>query len=271
MPREAEPLLCTPDGRAVHLIHIAAELAPFARSGGLGEAVSSLARFQAESGLPVSIVMPLYDMARANAGDIEPCGAKFRVQVGTRQETVRLWKHRAPKASENTQQPAVYFIESEEYFNRPYLYGPPGEDYPDNARRYACFSAAALTAVKRIAPKEPVLVHVHDWHTALVPVYLRTHLTHRELAARSKVVLTVHNAGFQGQHPRETMIDLGLPLQLFNYQQFEWYGVMNTLKGGLVFADAVTTVSPTHAHELRTQAGGFGLDGVFVGLRDRFV
>lgn len=270
MASETVPVLQTADGRSAHLIHIAAELAPFARSGGLGEAVQSLARFQAQSGLPVSIIMPLYDMARENAGEIEPCGAKFRVRVGPREEVVRLWKL-CPKPDHPLAKTNVYFIESDEYFSRPYLYGPPGEDYPDNARRYACFSAGALAAVKRIVPKDPVLIHVHDWHTALVPVYLRTHLTHRELAARSKVVLTVHNAGFQGQYPREAMIDLGLPLTLFNHQQLEWYGVMNTLKGGLVFADGVTTVSPTHAHELRTSAGGFGLDGVFVGLRDRFV
>ena len=86
-----------------------------------------------------------------------------------------------------------------------------------------------------------------------------------------KVVLSVHNAGFQGHFPPEAMADLGLPASLFNWRQLEWYGRVNWLKGGLVFADAATTVSPTHAHELRTAAGGFGLDGVFVSLRDRFV
>jgi starch synthase len=84
-------------------------------------------------------------------------------------------------------------------------------------------------------------------------------------------VLSVHNAGFQGHFPRESVADLGLPASLYNYRQLEWHGRMNMLKGGAVFADAVTTVSPTHAHELRTAAGGFGLDGVFVSLRDRFV
>jgi starch synthase len=81
----------------------------------------------------------------------------------------------------------------------------------------------------------------------------------------------VHNAGYQGHFPPATMADVGLPMRLFNWQQMEWYGRVNFLKGGLVFSDAATTVSPTHAHELRTKAGGFGLDGVFVALRDRFV
>src|SRR6185503_20267726 len=217
----------------VHVVHVAGELAPFARSGGLGEAVNSLARFQAASGLPTSIVMPLYDTARNNAPSIEPVGPAFRVQVGPRHETVRLW--RLVSAPDDTlAHVKVYFVESEEYFARSYIYGPPGSDYLDNARRYACFSMAAIASLSRIAGKNPVLLHVHDWHTALAPVYLRTTLAATEVARRTKVVLTVHN-------------------------------------GGLIFADAVTTVSPTHAHELRTQAGGFGLDGVFVQLRDRFI
>ncbi|HEX3866946.1 MAG TPA: glycogen synthase, partial [Gemmatimonadaceae bacterium] len=162
-------------------------------------------------------------------------------------------------------------IESEAYLSRPYIYGPHGADYPDNARRYACFSMAALAALPTIAGSAPVLLHAHDWHTALAPVYLRTRFSADERYRRVKAVLSVHNAGFQGVFPPETMADLGLPASLYNWRQLEWYGHVNFLKGGLVFADAVTTVSPTHAHELRTHAGGFGLDGVFVSLRDRFV
>jgi starch synthase len=268
-PPGASPLM-TRDGRAVRVVHIVAELAPFARSGGLGEAVNSLARYQAASGIPTSIIMPLYDIARANAPAIEPVGPAFRVQVGPRSEVVRLWQLDAgpehPLADID-----VYFIESEEYFNRPAIYGPPGSDYLDNARRYACFTMAALHSLPTIAPDEPVLIHAHDWHTALAPVYLRTTLASDPRYQRAKTVLSVHNAGFQGHFPYESMADLGLAPALFNWRQLEWYGRVNWLKGGLVFADAATTVSPTHAHELRTAAGGFGLDGVFVSLRDRFI
>jgi len=265
-----DPPLQTAGGRAVSVVHVVAELAPFARSGGLGEAVNSLARFQTEAGIKTSIVMPLYDAVRATAPDIEPVGAPFDVQVGPRRERARLWKLRADAESPRGAA-HVYFIESEEYFARPYIYGPPGSDYPDNARRYALFSMASLAALPVIAGAEPVLLHVHDWHTALVPVYLRTKLASDERYRAVRVVLSVHNAGFQGHFPWETMADLGLPPALYNWRQLEWHGQMNMLKGGLVFADAVTTVSPTHAHELRTFAGGFGLDGVFVSLRDRFV
>jgi starch synthase len=263
-----EPSLAAPDGRPTRVVHLVAELAPFARSGGLGEAVASLARFQSASGVSTAIVMPLYDRAREAAADMEPVGPAFRVDVGPRSEVVRLWKH-VPHAGDPLAQTDVYFLQADEYFARPHIYGPPGSDYPDNARRYAAFAKAAITALPMIAPSSPVLLHAHDWHTALAPVYLHT-MPEPDEVGPVRCVLTVHNAGFQGHFPPSTLADIGLPAGLFNMRQLEWYGVVNMLKGGLVFSDMVTTVSPTHAHELRTPAGGFGLDGVFVALRDRF-
>jgi starch synthase len=266
----APPPLVLPDGRRVRVIHLVAELAPFARSGGLGEAVASLARFQVASGIPAAIMMPLYAAVRDTAPAIEPVGPGFRVQIGSRIEPARLWRL-SKRPDDPRVGTEVYFIESAEYFDRPYLYGPPGSDYPDNARRYACFCMAALAAIPRIAGSDPVILHAHDWHTALTPVYLRTLFAGDVRYGWVNVVLTVHNAGYQGHFPPEMMADLGLPWALYNWRQLEWHGRVNLLKGGLVFADAVTTVSPTHAHELRTPAGGFGLDGVFTALRDRFV
>src|SRR5690242_19661146 len=132
-PARSAPLppLRAADDKPVRVVHVVAELAPFARSGGLGEAVNSLARFQAACGLPTSIVMPLYDTARDNAPSIEPVGPAFRVQIGPRHETVRLWKLVSPP-DDTLANVRVYFIESTEYFARPYIYGPPGSDYLDN-------------------------------------------------------------------------------------------------------------------------------------------
>lgn len=262
------PAAPAPEPPAMRVVHLAAELAPFARSGGLGEAVASLARFQAASGMSTSIVIPFYDRVRNAVHDVDPVGEPFAVQVGPRLESARLWKRRAP-ADDPLAAVDVYFLEAGEYFARPFIYGPPGIDYPDNARRYACFAKAAVAALPAIAGGRPVMLHAHDWHAALAPVYLR--VAPPPASEGVKCVLTVHNAGFQGQYPRATLADIGLPESLFNPRQLEWYGLVNLLKGGLVFSDAVTTVSPTHAHELRTKAGGFGLDGVFVALRDRFV
>jgi starch synthase len=114
-------------------------------------------------------------------------------------------------------------------------------------------------------------LHAHDWHTALAPVYLRTLLADHPAYQSVAAVLSVHNAGFQGHFPRESLAAVGLPESLYDWRWLEWYDRVNWLKGGMAFADFVTTVSPTHAHELRTEAGGFGLHDAFIGLKDRFV
>ena len=253
-------------GRPVCVVHLVAELAPFARTGGLGEAVASLARYQSLGGIPTSLVMPLYRLAEQNAGRLEQVGEEFVIEIAGRRETGRLLR----QADAPSDGPRVYFVDNQYYFDRPGLYGVDGADYPDNARRYAFFARAALAVLPRIC-STPVLLHAHDWHTALAPVYLRTIHAGDAWYDGVSTVLTVHNAGYQGQFPADTMPDVGLPWNLFNMHQLEWHGWMNTLKGGLTFADAVTTVSPTHAFELRTPAGGFGLNGVFSALRDRFV
>jgi starch synthase len=116
----------------------------------------------------------------------------------------------------------------------------------------------------------PILLHAHDWHAALALTYLRTQLARDARYAQVGTVLSVHNAGYQGHYRPNVMEDLGLPWSLFNYRQLEWHGQLNLLKAGLVFADAVVTVSPNHAEELRTADGGFGLHDVFSSLGNRF-
>jgi starch synthase len=184
--------------------------------------------------------------------------------MGGRAEEARIF--RAARAGSG---PQVFFIEHLDYFNRPGIYGENAADYPDNARRFAFFALAAMTALPRLVPG-PVLLHAHDWHTALAPVYARTVLGDR-LGRGVTSVLSVHNPGYQGHFPPEVMPDIGLPWQLYNWTQLEWYGKVNFLKGGLAFADFVTTVSPTQARELRTPGGGFGLQEVFVSMGDRLV
>ena len=250
-----------PPSPAPGVVHLTAEYWPLARTGGLGEAVNGLATFQAGTGTPTAVVMPLYRMAREKVPALERVGPSFLVTFGARAE--EGWLYRLPGVSG----PAVYLIEHPEYFDRAAIYGD-GPDYPDNARRFAFFSLAAVAALPQISPLARVL-HAHDWHTALAIVYLRTRFAERPFFRDLATVLSVHNAGFQGHYPPETMADLGLPAHLFDWRVFEWYGKMNVLKGGLAFADAAVTVSPTHARELRTPEGGFGLQEVFQGLGDR--
>jgi starch synthase len=259
--------LTRPDGSPAPVVHLAPELSPYARTGGLGEAVSSLARYQAASGIPVTIFMPLYTAVRERT-EIQPIGPAFTVKVGPRTETARLYEPAAPYQPGN---PRVVFVESEEYFDRPGLYGDDAGDYPDNARRYALFARAVLVSLPRVLPQAPSIVHAHDWQTALASVYLKTEYSAQPYYEGIRTVLSVHNAGYQGHFPEPTIADIGLSPTLYNSRQLEWWDRVNLLKGGLVFSDLVMTVSPTHAHELRTEKGGFGLDGVFVALRDRLV
>jgi len=255
-----------PAAERIGVVHLTAEYWPFARTGGLGEAVSGLASFQAAVGMPTTVVLPLYRQVRETAPNLERAGPPFTVTLGDRTETA--WLYRVQDGAAGG--PHVFFIEHPDFFDRAGIYGDDTGDYPDNALRFAFFSAAALTVLPQIAPEAQVL-HAHDWHTGLAPVYLRTVFAGEPLHRRLGTVLSVHNAGFQGHFPAETLAALGLPGELYNPQVFEWYGRMNILKGGLTFADLAVTVSPTHARELLTPEGGFGLQEKFTELGDRVV
>ena len=271
----ADPLLST-DRRAVSVVHLSAELAPFARTGGLGEVVSSLAAYQAAAGLNVSIVIPLYRQIRERFANLELVDDPFVVQVAFRNHGCQLYRLPAADAVEiiamrgNAPPPSVYFVDNREFFDRPGIYGDAGGTYADSAQRYAFLCAALMRILPRIA-RAPLILHAHDWHAALAPAYLRTWYANSDFHRDVSTVLTVHNAGYQGHYPPETMAEVGLPGALYNYGQFEWYGRVNLLKGGIAFSDAVTTVSMTHADELRTAEGGFGLHENFLLKGDRFV
>jgi starch synthase len=264
---EAPPVapLTNRRGEPVAVVHLTAEYFPFARSGGLAEAVNGLASFQQAAGHQTAVLMPLYRTVRDEAPDLQPVGASFRVPLGGGAEEARLFR-----IAGRTRGPAVYFIEHLDYFNRAGIYGEAGSDYADNARRFAFFALAACLALPRVT-QGPLVLHAHDWHTALAPAYLRTVLAGEPWAAGASTVVSIHNPGYQGHFGPEAMFDLGLPLELYNWRQLEWYGKVNFLKGGLAFTDAAVTVSPTQAAELRTPGGGFGLHHTFIEMGDRLV
>jgi starch synthase len=264
-PARPAPPLVTSAGQPISAVHLTAEYYPYARTGGMAEAVSGLAQFQYRAGLDVTVILPLYRTVRDADPDLQPVGSAFTVQVGPRLEEARIFR-----SAERTDGPRIYFIEHRDYFNRPGIYGENAIDYPDNARRFAFFALAALSALPRIV-KLPFVLHAHDWHTALAPVYLRGVLGTERFGGPVPTVMSIHNPGYQGHFAPEVMPDIGLPWSLFNWEQLEWYGKTNFLKGGLVFSDYAVTVSPTQAEELRTPGGGFGLHNVFTAMGDRLV
>ena len=246
------------------VLHLTAELWPYARTGGLGQAVAGLAEYQAGRGTESHVVLPLYREARARAGAIEPFCDPFTVASGGRRETVRCWR----QVTEHY--PHLLFVEHEPSFDRAGIYGEGGSDYPDNPRRFALFASAAIEIARRIGQGNLIL-HAHDWHAALVPVFLRRVYRSEPELQRLPAVLTVHNGGFQGVFPYDVLDQIGLPRDLWSPDFMEWYGRLNFLKGGLRYADMVTTVSPTHAFELLTDVGGFGLEHSFRAIGDRLV
>jgi starch synthase len=261
----APPLLlgASADG-PVGVVHVAAEYTPYAHTGGLADAVAGLARWQAAAGVPTAVIVPLHRTVRRKARELVPVGRPFSVSVGPRVESARLFRvPGAPGA------PRVFFIEHDGYFDRPGIYAADGADFGDNGLRFAFFAQAALAVLPRIT-NAPVIVHAHDWHASLVPVYLRTKHAGQLFYDRVRTVLTIHNAAFQGHFPPELLRVVGLPPRLYDWRVLEWYGRANFLKGGMAFAEFVTTVSPTHARELTTPEGGFGLQDAFLALGDRF-
>ena len=258
------PAIQAPTDGSYTIVHMAAEYSPFARTGGLAEAAMGLANFQVKAGATVVVFLPLYRSVRDHAPDLAPIGRPVHIELGYRGQEVRFFREvHAPPG------PKVVFVDIPEYFNRPGLYGEGGRDYADNARRFAMFCRAVLAGIPRLIAGK-VLIHAHDWHTSLALMYMRTYSDLRGQYAGTPTVLSVHNAGYQGHFPESSMGEIGLPPEVYNFAQSEWYGRINYLKTGLAFADMVVTVSPTHARELRTPGGGFGLQEMFNWLGDRF-
>src|SRR5207302_9420420 len=156
-----------------------------------------------------------------------------------------------------------YFVEYPEFFDRDALYGTAAGDYPDNAERFALFSRAVLEASKIIGV--PQIFHCHDWQSALVPVLLRTIYAEDPAFRDAGTVFTIHNIGYQGLFPPETLPLLMLPWDLFTMSKMEFFGQVNFLKGAIVYSDFITTVSRKYSQEIQTAEYGFGLEGVLRG------
>ncbi len=247
------------------VVHLTAELWPYARTGGLGQVAADLVAHQAKGGASTAVVVPLYRVAREQIGRLEPVGDPFTVRSGPLAAELRCWE--LPREGSG---PRFLFIDHPPSFDRAGIYGEAGSDYPDNAQRFATFVQGALQMALRVGGPQAI-VHAHDWHAALAPIYLRVAYADRPEFAKVSSVLTVHNGGFHGLFTRSTLAEIGLPDWLWSLDYMEWYGQLSLLKGGLKFADMVTTVSPTHAREICSEVGGFGLHHSFQALGDRLV
>jgi starch synthase len=240
---------------SLRVVVVASEVVPFAKTGGLADVTGALAVALGRQGHQVSIIMPRYPVIEHAVRSLEKVYENLVVPMGTQAEYGVVWRAKlAPKIP-------VYFIEHQQYFNRDALYTGAEGDYPDNAQRFAFFAKASLEACRALDLKPDVL-HCHDWQSALIPAYLKTTLHDDPDFASIGSLMTIHNLAYQGLFPPEVMEFLQLPPQTYSPEGIEFYGRVNYLKAGIVYADLVSTVSRRYSQEIQTPTFGFGLDGV---------
>ena len=236
---------------------IASEVTPFAKTGGLADVLGSLSAVLEQLGNEIFVIAPAYSSVLRGGFALQETSMQFSVPLADRSVSAEVLQ------SFIANRVTIYFIRADQYFDREFLYTTPTGDYPDNSERFVFFSRAALELLRQ----QPVdVVHCHDWQTALIAVYLKTQAARYPEIARAKTVFTIHNLGFQGIFGAADWPLLNLDSSLFTPQFLEFYGNINFLKGALLFADKLTTVSPSYASEILTAEQGFGLEGV---LRQR--
>ncbi|MFZ0687014.1 MAG: glycogen synthase GlgA [Terriglobales bacterium] len=240
----------------MHIAFAASECVPFSKTGGLADVVGALPRALAALGHQVSVYVPRYRQTKL--ADPQPVVRSITIPFDDK------YRFCSVVTAGTTSGVRYYFVDYPPFFDRDALYGTAAGDYPDNAERFAMFSRAVLEASKVLGV--PHVFHCHDWQSALVPVMLRTIYAEDPAFREVATVFTIHNMGYQGLFPSDTLPLLMLPWDLLTMSKMEFFGQVNFLKGALVYANYVTTVSKKYSHEIQTTEYGFGLDGV---LRDR--
>jgi starch synthase len=248
------------DEPGMNVVVVASEAVPFAKTGGLADVAGSLPGALERLGHRVTLIVPCYRRAWKAGVELSATGLTLRIPVGAK--IVEGHVHQAYLPGTHV---PVYLIDRPEYFDREQLYQQDGTDYRDNCERFVFFSRAALETI-RLLDLRPHVIHGNDWQTGLIPVYLEEIYRKYPGFAAVGTLLTIHNMAYQGNFWHWDMPLTGLDWRLFNWQQLEFHGRLNLLKAGLVFADLLSTVSPTYAREIQTPEFGCGLDGL---LRSR--
>lgn len=243
----------------MNVLFVASEAVPFIKTGGLADVMGALPKALAAEGVDVRLVIPKYSRIADTYKQNMKTLVTGKVNLAWRQlyygvDTVTV------------DGVTVYFIDNEWYFKRQGLYG-----YGDDAERFAYFCRAVLTMLPKVGFK-PDIIHCNDWHTGLLGVFLKQDFYHDPFYQDIKVIYTIHNLKYQGKFNASIMQDvIGLPQELFTNGDLECDGDVNYLKAGLVYADYITTVSPTYAKEITYPYFGEGLDGYIRDHQDKIV
>lgn len=244
----------------MNVLFASSEVYPLAKTGGLADVCGALPIELAKQGNQAAIIMPAFRQVFKSGLPIEELPIHFDLPVGGKVVSGQLLKTHLPDSDI-----PVYLVKNEEYYDRPELYREAGIDYQDNCERFVFFCRATLEAI-RLLELDIDLIHCHDWQTSLIPAYLDIEYSATKGYEKIASLLTIHNMAYQGNFWHWDMALTGLDWKFFNMHQMEFYGHLNFLKTGIVFADAISTVSPRYAEEIQTQPLGCGLEGA---LRER--
>lgn len=248
--------------KKLNILFASSEVEPFAKTGGLADVSGSLPKEIRKLSGDIRIFLPHYstiDSAKYNIEDLPNSG--FEVQIGG---NLIKGEIKLTSLDVNGKQLSVYLIHNDKYFDRGGLYVNPlnNFDYEDNFERFVFFSRGVLEATKIIG-WQPNIVHTNDWQTGLIPLYLKTLYSNDHFFANTKTVFTIHNLAYQGIFDKNEFPKTGLPWDVFKIDGIEFYDRINLMKAGIVYSDAVTTVSKNYAKEIRSSVEfGYGLEGL---------
>ena len=244
----------------MNILFAVSEAAPFAKTGGLADVAGALPTALAERGHRVHLFLPLYREIKERQAKLTET-ASITIPMGTEEVVGSIVS--LPSRHPNLR---ISLVRQDDFFDRPFLYGPAGKEYPDNGIRFIFFCRAVLEAVTSLDLKIDIY-HAHDWQTALIPVYLKT--LYKDLPRyRGSSLFTIHNLGYQGIQDKKLMPITGLDWKEFTFERLEFFDRLNFLKGGLVYADALSTVSQAYSREIEQPEFGFGLESVLQLRRD---
>lgn len=248
---------------SLHILIAASEAIPYAKTGGLADVVGALSIEFAKLGHDVILILPYYRSVRESRRSFRAVGS-LRVPSPSGLLDTVIEEEVAP-IDQAGHRIRVWAFRHDHFFDRAGLYQDKGVDYSDNLDRFTFFSRAVVEGIAYLSTQhswKPDILHLHDWQTALCAVYLKTTYRERADVQVARTILTLHNVGYQGIFPGSAFARTGLPSSAFAPSTLEFHGSVNFLKGGIVCADHLITVSPTYAREILTPEFGFGLDGV---------
>jgi len=238
----------------MNIVFAASECTPWANTGGVADVVSDLSKVLSALGHKVTVYIPYYRQVAKAVPKPPVVLESVTIPFSYYNRFARI----VDGGKANGVQ--VYFVDCPELFDRESFYATPSGEYPDNDERFGAFSRAVIETTKLLGV--PDIFHVHDWQAAMVSVFLRSLYYFDPVFRHVPSVLTIHNAGYQGWFPPRSIEKLLLPWDMFTYDKLENYDKLNFLKGGIVYSDAITTVSRKYAEEIQTSEYGNGLQEV---------